>query len=114
LLLVNQQAEQFCDNLIPNMDYFMKLQFAIETCSGNLKKLRESGNLGYYAAHNLIRSSWDTWHPFFPGRTIFDFPNPFLIIFATQLYLRCERYISHKFYALYHKKEDFLEGIFCA
>jgi len=34
------------------------------------------------------------------------------VIFATTLYLRSETYISYKFYALYHQKGDFLEGIF--
>jgi len=38
---------------------------------------------------------------------------PLLSTFATKFYLRCETYISYKFYAGYHQKRDFLEGIFC-
>jgi len=50
---------------------------------------------------------------YFQTKLIFTSICPLLITFATKLYLRSETYIAYKFYALYHQKGDFLEGIFC-
>jgi len=38
---------------------------------------------------------------------------PLLITWAAKFYLRSEKYVSYKFYAGYHQKRDFLEGISC-
>jgi len=45
---------------------------------------------------------------YFQTKLLFTSKRPLLITFATKLYLRSETYISYKFYAGYHQKEDFL------
>ena len=82
-------------------------------CSGIHKMLYESVEAGYNATHNLITSSWDTWHALFPNQTTFFFPtsivNHFLNkIVCAQPNMLC---ISYKFYARHHQKADFLKRI---
>ena len=50
---------------------------------------------------------------FFPDQTIFTFICALPVTFATKFYVPSETDISYKFYAGYHEKKEFLEGILC-
>jgi len=84
-----------------------------EPCSGNHKKLYESGNHAYYATQNLITAAGVTRPPLFPVKLFLNCWRPFLINFTTKSYLHNETQIAYKFYTLY-LLQLFLGGNFCS
>jgi len=95
------------------MEFLLEYQGHLKPCSWILSLLYESGKVGYYAAHNLHTSSWDTWHPLFPDQTIFYFHTSIVNHFRNKIVSAQRNIHIIQILCTVSQKGAFSEGNFC-